>query len=260
MSKSFYKSAIDNVQFSENLEAKTLEYINLHVSKTNKKVSILKFRNKKLFIPFAAACVVLLIIKFPMFSNKSGFELPNSVGKVSVKDVDKETSVSISYDMDFQTEEEIFHKYNTDIFRGQIKDIKNIQIDFNGHTEYRAVARIKVDKIFRGSVKAGETVSVLLPCPIRNDMWVEDTEVAASMREGMTGIFMPIKYDKTMYYEVNGAKVYWMDISEYGFLNGVEYAFLKSENELIFSKETYKSIASTNSLGDIEEYIIKMTE
>jgi hypothetical protein len=257
MSKNLYKSAIDDVQFSDNLEAKTLEYLNLQVSKTHKKVSIMKPRNKKLFTPFAIACALLLIITIPMFSNKADLELPNSVGKVSVKYIDEGPSMSISYDMDFQSEEEIFHKYNTDIFRGQIKEIKNIEIDFNGSTEYRAIAKIKVDKIFRGSIKAGETVSLLLPCPIRKDMWVEDTEVASSMREGMTGIFMPIKYDKTIYYEENGARIYWMDISEYGFLNGVEYAFLESENGLVFSKETYKSIASVNSLEEIEEFIIK---
>lgn len=43
-------------------------------------------------------------------------------------------------------------------------------------------------------------------------------------------------------------------------LNGMEYAFLKSDNRLIFSTETFKNIRVEDSLEDVEEYIIKMVE
>lgn len=80
------------------------------------------------------------------------------------------------------------------------------------------------------------------------------------MKTGMTGIFMPIKYDETSYREENGAKIYWRDIAEYGFINGETYAFLNSDNGLIFAKQAYKSIASATSLEEIEKYVIKMIE
>jgi hypothetical protein len=91
-------------------------------------------------------------------------------------------------------------------------------------------------------------------------MWVEDTEVVSSMRAGMTGIFMPVKYDKTMYREENGARLYFQDIAEYGFLDGIRYAFLDSGRGLIFNRYAYKSISSASSLEQIEKYIAKMIE
>lgn len=234
MSKNIYKTALDNVRFSENFETKTLKYLKQHASKSAQKTAERRLKIKKLYVPLAVACAMLLIITIPRLnngvepqkpntgdskvvesqqpkpdvSNEDKFRLSNAVGKVSVKYIKNKPSISISADMDFQNEEEIFHNYNTDIFRGEIEEIKNLEIDLNGHTEYRALARIKVDKNFRGNIQTGDRVSVLLPCPIGEDVWIEDTDVAASMREGMTGIFMPVKYDKTNYYETNGARIY----------------------------------------------------
>ena len=221
-----------------------------------------KVNNKRLYTVFAGvACVLVLIISIPMFNDNSDFELPNSVGNVSVKYINKTPSVLISSSLVWRlTEEELFHKYNTDIFMGQIEDIRNIKIDFNGPIEYRAIAEIRIDKIFRGNGIVGETVSVLLPCSVDTNVLVEDTKVVSSMRVGMTGIFMPIEYDETSYREENGAKIYWRDIANYGFLDGERYAFLNSDNGLIFAEDAYQSITSAISLEEIEEFVIKMIE
>ena len=261
MNKDIYKSAIDNIQFSEDLSAKTLDYLSSHISQTPKEIAIIKIKNKKLYIAFTTiVCTLALMITIAMFNGNSDFELPNSYGNVSVKYINNAPSVPISSQSVLLTEEQLFHKYNTDIFMGKIEDIKNIKINFNGSTEYRAIAKIKMDNIYRGNGTVGETVSVLLPCPIDTNVWVEDTEVVSSMRVGMTGIFMPIKYDETSYREENGAKIYWRDITEYGFMDGERYAFLNSDKGLIFAKYAYASIASATSLQEIEQFVIKMIE
>ena len=91
--------------------------------------------------------------------------------------------------------------------------------------DYRAIAKIKVKNIYRGDLKPGETVSVLLPSPIDANIWVKDTEVISSMKIAMTGIFMPMKYDDTSYSEENGARLHLKDIAEYGLLDGMRYTF-----------------------------------
>jgi hypothetical protein len=261
MNKNIYKSAIDNIQFSENLSEKTLDYLCSNILQTQKKATAVKVKNKRLSIALvAAACVLTFLISIPIFHGRSDFELPNSVGNVSVKYINKAPNISAAYSLVSLTEEELFHKYNTDIFMGKIEDIRNIKIKFNSSYEYRAIAKIKVDKVYRGNKKVGETVSALLPCSVNTSVWVEDTEVVSSMRVGMSGIFMPVKYDKTMYREENGAKIYLQDIAEYGFMDGERYAFLNSNNGLIFAKHAYKSIDTVTSLEEIEKYVIKMIQ
>lgn len=261
MNKNNYKSTIDNIQFSENLTEKTLKYLSSNISQSQKEVATMKRKNKRLYTAFTAVvCTLVLMITIPMFKGNSDFELPNSVGNVSVKYMGKAPSISTTGDLIWLTEKELFNEYNTNIFMGKIEDIKNIKIDFNGSIEYRAIAEIKIDKIYRGNGTVGETVSVLLPCPIDTNVWVEDTGVVSSMRVGMTGIFMPIKYDESSYREENGTKIYWQDIAGYGFMDGERYAFLNTDNGLVFAKDAYKSIASATSLEEIEQFIIRMVE
>lgn len=254
-----YKSALDNIPFSEDLDSKILSYLSSHSLPYKKNSTLVKVKNKRSYISFAAAVTAMILtVTIYMFNNNSDFKLINSVGNVSVKYVNKVPDTSLSHDLAALTEEELFHEYNTDIFMGKIEGIKNIKINFNGSIDYRAIAKIRIDKIYRGNSTVGETVSVLLPCPIKTNIWVEDTEVISSMRVGMTGIFMPLKYDKTSYREENGARIYLQDIAEYGFLDGVRYAFLNSEKGLIFDKVAYKPISSATSLQEVEAYIIKM--
>lgn len=259
MNKKNYKSAIDNIQFSEDLGKNTLDYLSVHSSQPQEKLVTRKVKNKRLYTAFATVvCIAILIIIIPMF--KSDFELPNSDGHVSVKYVNKAPSVSSEASLIYLTVEEIFHERNTDIFMGEIVDIKNIKISMNGFIHYRAIAEIRIDKVYRGNITAGEIVSVLMPCPINTNVWVEDSAVVSSMRVGMTGIFMPVKYDENSIWEENGAKICKMDITEYGFFDGMRFAFLDSDKGLIFEKSTYSEISSATSLEEIEKYIIKMIE
>jgi len=261
MNKNRYETAIDNVRFSEDLSAKTLEYVSSHITQSKEDKVVKNVKSRRLYPVFiTVACALVLMLSTQLFEGGSDFELPNSSGNISVKYTNKAPSIMYEADLIDLTEEELFHKYNTDIFMGQIEDINNIKINMNGSTDYRAIANIRIDKIYRGNGTVGDTISVLLPCPINTNIWVEDTEVVSSMRIGMTGIFMPLKYDETSYREENGAKINLMDIAEYGFLDGVRFAFLNSDNGLIFDEHSYEPIASVTTLEEIETYIMKMIE
>ncbi len=45
-----------------------------------------------------------------------------------------------------------------------------------------------------------------------------------------------------------------------GFLDGLQYAFLETESGLVFSQETYESIADVTTLNEVEEYIQTMLQ
>lgn len=258
MSNNRYKSAMNNVIFNDNIEEKILKNISYekNVINTSKKHS--RF---KIYTGFATVtCALILLLCIFSINNKSDFKLPNSTGKVSVKYVKRHPNYMVNADLAWLTEEELFNKFNTEIYAGTVVDIKNIEINFNGHKDYKAIAKIQIDKNYRGSKNIGDVISIIIPCPIDNNIWVEDTDVVSKLRVGTKGIFMPTKYDDNSYIEMNGARVYYLDIAEYGFADGVRYAFLETEDGIIFERHAYESIKNANSLEEIEEYIIRMIE
>ena len=175
--------------------------------------------------------------------------------------IDEAPATSTNMDLQLLTEEEVFSTSDMAIFKGIVLEIKNVELDFSGVKEYRAIAQIEVKEVLQGPCKVGETVSVLLPCPISEDIWVEDTGVISAMKAGMTGIFMPILYnDENSVWQQNNACLVKKDIAEYGFLDGLQYAFLETESGLVFSKGTYESIADVTTLNEVEEYIQTMLQ
>lgn len=193
--------------------------------------------------------------------DNSTITLSDNSSNVVARYIDEAPTTSTNMDLQLLTEEEVFSTSDMAIFKGIVLEIKNIELNFSGVKEYRAIAQIEVKEVFQGSCKAGETVSVLLPCPISEDTWVEDTGVISAMKAGMTGIFMPILYNaENSVWKQNNACLVKEDIAEYGFLDGLQYAFLETESGLVFSRGTYESIADVTTLNEVEEYIQTMLQ
>jgi hypothetical protein len=205
-----------------------------------------------------AACFALIIAVgvYVYFNQSSQIPLSDFSEKARVKYV-KTVPGSIRQRADLVplTEEEIFSHFNSAIVKGNIVNLSNIEINMNGEKEYRAIAEIQVEKVYRGKVAQGDTISILLPCPIMDDIWVEDTDTVSAMRVGQTGIFMPIKYDEHSLYESNGATLVLSDIAEYGFPDGSRFAFVQTNDGLVFSKWDFPSIENATDLEEIEHYI-----
>ncbi len=160
----------------------------------------------------------------------------------------------------YLTEEELFTHFDTAIFKGTVTEIRNIQLDFNGDKNYRALAKIQVEHTYRGDCTAGEIVTVLLPCPITDRVWVEDTEVISRLEVGMTGIFMPVIYGADSFWEQNGATLLLRDVADYGFADGMRYAFLETDGGLVFARHAYPSMENASTLEEVEAYVIAMIE
>ena len=158
------------------------------------------------------------------------------------------------------SEEELFTYFETAIFEGTIKKLDNIVLNFNGHTMPRALAEIRVEQVYRGDLKAGDTAVILLPCNVGNGVWVEDTDTVVAMRKGMRGIFMPMVYDSDSTFEANGATLYLEEIADFGFPDGARYAFLDSGSAPIFDKWAYPSLEGVTSFDEIRDFVIEMIE
>lgn len=208
----------------------------------------------------SAACLALLIAVAASLADQAQnqIKLSDNSSNVTVRYTDKPVSMQSSSSLIFLTEEELFTHFNTAIFKGRIQSLNNIVLNFHGDKDYRAIAEIEVETVYRGPCSAGDTVSVLLPCPVMEGFWTEDTDTVSSMQAGMTGIFMPMIYDDTSIREQNGARLALKDIADYGFADGERYAFLETKEGLVFSRSSYESISDATTLEEIENYILNM--
>lgn len=113
-----------------------------------------------------AACLAIAV--GALFWRGHGAALPLSAAStgVTVRYGSPSSTISLSTDLTWLTEEELFTEFDTAIFLGTVTRIDNIVLDFNGSEDYRALAQIQVKKAYRGPYQAGDTVTVLLPCPI----------------------------------------------------------------------------------------------
>ena len=61
-------------------------------------------------------------------------------------------------------------------------------------------------------------------------------------------------------WEQNGATLFLKDVADFGLADGQRFAFLETEQGLVFDRSAYASLAGTDSLEEVEEYMEKMTE
>ncbi|AEV68489.1 hypothetical protein [Acetivibrio clariflavus] len=202
-----------------------------------------------------AACFILVITIGILRLNVSN--TPKRASFKTVESVPGNIS-SAKNSLVWHSEEELFSVWRTVIFKGTVTGIQNIEIDFNGDKEYRSIAEIEVEKVYRGNIKLGDNLSVLLPCPISINLKVEDTDIISQIKVGTTGIFMPMEYNESSIWEQKGAVLMLKDVADYGFADGRRYAFLETDTGLIFARDAYPSIEAATTLQEVENFVLKM--
>ncbi len=244
-----YKAAIDNIKISEDFEEKTIDFIK--TSKNNKNI----FLRRKVPVLALAACFVLAILMIPSIMQKE-IKLNQSSSNVKVRYINHAPKDFVACSLTYRlTEKQIFEDYSDVIFQGKVQDIQNISISFGYAKYYRAIATIQVEDIIRGNLQKGDIIRILMPCSIDEDVLVEDTRVISTLRKGSEGIFMPTEYDDTSIWSENGGTLYLKDICDYGFSDGERYAFVETEQGLVYSEWTFYIQPKPTSLKDIKDYI-----
>ncbi len=214
-------------------------------------------RHRSLVRWAAAACLALVLTLAMTVGRGERLPLSDASSGVTVRYRDPSSqSVMQSYCLVPLTEEELFTRWDTLIVRGTIETIRNIELDFHGERFPRAIATVRVEHVYRGS--PGETVTILLPCPIGTEVYVSATETAAAMREGMEGIFMATVYDETSLFQANGGTLCLRDIAETGLPDGVRWAFLDTPEGLLYAEDSFPGAAGAADLDQIGAYIETM--
>ena len=156
------------------------------------------------------------------------------------------------------TEEEAFEISHSPAFQGKILSIRNIRALFHGESslfDTFAIANVRVEKVFSGELSAGDTVRILLPCPIARNIWVEHMDIVSQCRTGMRGIFLPQALGDSDFREKDGAILYFSDLADYAFHAGYMDLFLETRDGLVFNQEIYTSLSPDATLEEAGEYV-----
>lgn len=202
-----------------------------------------------------AACLCLIVTGAAIRLHPQTIALPARSSGVSVRSVGGNIRAPQSEAcLIGLTLEEIFTPETT-IVRGRVSAIENIELRFNESREYRAIATVTVDETIQGDAKPGESLRILLPCPITGEVRMTATEVTAAMRVGMEGIFMPRTYAEDDFWAQNNATLYLADLAPYGLRDGLRWVFLDGGDGLIFARGVYADVADAQTLDEIEAFI-----
>ena len=215
-----------------------------------------------------AACLCLVVGAITMIPRLSDNHVDPQLGEIILSD---KTTAKVSYGYDdseatsskgqleYLTEEEMFAHEDMYIFRGKVCGLTNVTIDFNGEKEVRCIATIVIEEVYQGELVVGDQITMLIPCAI--DLVgsaVEDTGVIAQLKSGMEGIFMPWVYDENSYIEMNGAVLKKQDLATCGLADGMRWAFLDTEQGLVFLRSAYPGAKDATNLDEIEAYVIEI--
>lgn len=158
------------------------------------------------------------------------------------------------YGWESRTEKELFHSFDTVIFKGTVEKIEKIEVDFDGEKDYCAVIEISVVEVYRGNLQIGEQISAL----IQDNFWyiacAQDLTLA-QVEIGMTGIFMPYAFDDSDIWQRNDAILAEKDLADYGFPDSERFAFLDTKDGLVYAGFAYTSLKNAQTLSDVEDFV-----
>ncbi|MGH1443900.1 MAG: hypothetical protein ACRAUN_10455 [Exiguobacterium profundum] len=211
-------------------------------------------------LKWGAGLLIAVAAGFMLFtSNVWNERIPlstdSTANSVHIVDQSKVTSDISEENMMDMTEDELFSKWNPVVVRGTVTNIRHIEIDFNGETEYQSLITIHVSNVYRGDVQIGRDLIVRADA-IGETGQAEHMSVISHVQEGMEGIFMPIPYDDEFVWEQNDATLRLKDIADYGFPDGERYLFLDTPNGLLFERDAFPSLQGVDSLDEVEDWMM----
>lgn len=217
-----------------------------------------------------AACLCLIIGTVAMLPHLRGSHGEPQVGDFQLSEkttakvslgYDEGVATSSKTDLVDLTEEELFAHEKMYAFRGRVSALTNVTIDFNGEKMVRCVAIISIDEVYKGDLVSGDQITMLIPCGIDLiGIHVEDTSIITHLESGMEGIFMPWIYDENSRIEMNGAVLMTKDLAECGLADGMRWAFLSTDQGIIFERSAYSGAYEATTMDDIEAYVVDMLQ
>ncbi len=266
MLEKYYRSIDSEIEPSWELINNTKSKMYVELNKKNSKVSIKK--NRYVLIGASLTLLLFLSLIAPQLGNNTmddSIQLTKSTDGVSAYYIDKSPTVeNTTIERPQMSEEELIN--GELIFKGKIKDIQYVQVDFEKSITYIAVFSIKVSNTYKGELRQGDTIKVMSQRTYTN---VQETGriaidwVLSQAQTGMNGIFIVDSLDEESYIEKGTERLYLQDISPYVFqLAGECSAFLEVSDHVIYDP-SFKSLSEDVtpedvSLERVEQYILSM--
>ena len=215
---------------------------------------------KSVILTIIAAVAIILIGRLAVTNVMNSSETGNS-SVIQLSDASYGVTVSVEehpeepmipmLKLREMTEQELVDSCDL-IVRGTVKSIRNIRLTADGVDVTRALVTITPTVVIKGA--ASGDVTLLASCPIDGTFQIEDTETACAIRTGMEGIFMLQAYGQTELWELENAALRWKDIADYHFGDGRRYAFLNTNQGLLYAEWAYPSLQA-GTLDDVQAYL-----
>ncbi len=253
------KKALINVKPTE-LDKNRMYQNILHQERLihQKEGGVKMINRRSMWMTGAVAALLMLVFSVSYFMGNGKEDVLYSSNGVEVKEVTEvklENTGAGAITMLF-TEKDVFTLFDTDAFLGTVVDVHNISMDFDGMVHYRAMAILKVEKVYDGELTPEETIRVMLPGPVdTGQVMGADFNITRAMKPGERGIFMPLKYKNEDVWEENGKVLKMNDVAEYAILDTQRFAFMETAEGLLFARDTFPNIKNATSLEEVETYI-----
>lgn len=214
----------------------------------------------------AAACLLLVLGAALLHGTALRGEevpLPRSTNAAAhfVRGGTKQTGTSSSA-LVAMTEDELREKPDL-ILRGTVASVRNVQVRIGTNTYHWALADVTVAQILRGELPAAEekSITMLVWCPLETaEEWIEDTDVISRIRAGTEGIFALQRYGAESTFKSGGGTLCLADLAPCGFWDGMRFAFLQTEEGLVYAESAYPSLAGAGSLDDVARWFLDAAE
>ena len=259
-----YIDAMNQVNPDEETKKRMLSKILENGNASKKEGNVINMKNRKsrtwIMTGAVAAAALFFTLGLPNLMKKDAGDVLYSKGNVTITEVTEvpeipadPTAITAIFN-----ENEVFTMFDTVAFMGTVKEVKNVKMDFNGVETYRALVVVTVEKVYDGEVTVGETVSAMLPGPVdTGSVMGADFNITRAMKPGERGIFMPLIYSDEEVWEENGTVLKMTDFAKYAIIDTQRFAFIESEEGLLFERNTFPKIKDAKTLEEVESYIIE---
>lgn len=156
--------------------------------------------------------------------------------------------------------EEIFAQ-DTEIFRGTVRELQYYQVELDavGMRTYYTRCLVEVTDPIRGSLKAGETYS-LLWLGAKGYMTTSLIGPLEDLDVGSEAIFMPIRTDRDTGWKEGDSYFCYADLAELYLGEGMRYVFAGTGEGLAFDRSVYPELAEAETLDEVAAYIREAVE
>lgn len=259
-----YIDAMNQMNPDEEAKKRMLQNILGETSDNKKKGKVIEMnkgkRNSFILTGAVAAAALFISLGLPDMGKKDAGNILYTKGDVVITEVTDvpEIPSNPSAITAIFNEEEVFTRFDTVAFMGTVKEVVNLEMDFDGVVHYRSMAVITVDKVYDGDLTVGENVNAMLPGPVdTGSVMGPDFNITRAMKPGERGIFMPIVYSSDEVWEENGKELKMTDFAKYAIIDTVRFAFMDTEEGLLFERNTFPAIKDAKTLEEVETYIME---